>query len=109
MTDAERQEFSKLRHGGSCSVPSYVAVCPECGSTLTIQNDEWNRRTGMPTQSGFTTNCDREEELLDKWTANDDDDRSIGEAGGHRWWQSDWQPVRDAIWNWLKMSAVAAW
>ncbi len=109
MLNINSSQFNQLRHGGYIDIPQSIAVCPECGGALHLQNDEWNAKTGMPTQSGFSLDCMHEEELLDAWADNDEDDRSIEEAGEHRHWQSDWQPVRDRIWEWLKQAAVAAW
>lgn len=91
---------SELLHGGQCDLPESVAVCPECNSPLWIDNNEWNSKTGIPTQSGFSVSCFAEEEIADEWMNNDDDDRPWFEVG-HRHHQSDWQPVHDAVWKWF--------
>ena len=97
--------FASLRHGGECDLPESVAICPECGGKLTIDCNEWDSKTGVPTELGFDVNCEVDEENLDTWMYNDDDDRDMREVG-HRFWQSDWQPVRDAVWEWIKKSAA---
>lgn len=93
--------IESLLHGGICEVPQDVAVCPECGGKLTVDCNEWNAGTGFPIESGFSLSCEAEEELLDDWVGDDTDLRHINEVG-HRHWQSDWQPVRDRVWEWIE-------
>jgi hypothetical protein len=71
-------------------VPKQVAVCPECGGELTARATEWVAGTRQPTESGVEIDClaDMEREFE------------------HRYWQSDWQPVRDAITKWCKARSL---
>jgi hypothetical protein len=66
-----------------------------------IDCDEWDAESGVPTQSGFSLNCHAEEEELDNWTNDENDNRTYREVR-HRYFQSDWQPVRDNVWAWIK-------
>lgn len=80
-----------LWHGKSCEVPKDVAVCPECGGELYVYCHGWHTDTGQPIAADLQINCEVEE-----WILEDDEDAETG----HKWWQSDWQPVRDAIVKW---------
>jgi hypothetical protein len=90
-----------LIHGGDSEIPKDIATCPECGGKLSVDCWEWNSETGVPSQFGFNVSCDAEDEALEDWTWNEDDNRRFTDvAHGHR--QSDWQPVIDAVWDWIK-------
>ena len=93
--------LNALLRGGQCELPPSVATCPECGGKLSVDCNEWDSQTGIPTESGFDVSCDTEEEDLDTWLYNDDDDRDMREVS-HRHWQSDWQPVIDTVWKWIE-------
>ena len=73
-----------LWHGSGCYVPREIAKCPECGSELQAKSNGWVAATGQPNGSDIDVYC-----------ANDPD-------LNHRFWQSDWQPVMDAIRKWCK-------
>jgi hypothetical protein len=47
---------------------------------------EWETATGTPTVEGLQIDCEKE---------TDEDEET-----NHRWWQSEWQPVRDAVAKW---------
>ena len=95
---------SPLLCGGDIvDVPESVAVCPECGSKLYAQCEAWVSDTGQPCRDGVSVSCYREEAAIDEWEQDqdigEDDDRSYYEVA-HRWFQSDWQPVIDAVCKW---------
>ena len=69
-----------LWHGGVVEIPRSVVVCPECGGSLEAECIGWDPDTGQPDEIAIAC-CG-------------DDDRL------HRWWQSDWQEVRDRIAAW---------
>lgn len=71
--------------GSGCYVPREVAICPECEGELAARCIEHEVATGRPIATGIEVDC-----------MNDLRD---GKAG-HRWYQSDWQPVRDVIAKW---------
>lgn len=93
--------LNALLRGGQCELPPSVATCPECGGKLEVDCNEWDSKTGIPTESGFDVSCISEEEDLDTWMYNDDDERDMREVA-HRHWQSDWQPVIDTVWKWIE-------
>lgn len=68
--------------GKGCYVPRDVATCPECNADLTVRSFSWDAETGKPHRAGIDINCDKDPNLK------------------HRWWQTDWQPVVDAIRKW---------
>mgnify|MGYP000903357993 CR=1 FL=1 len=68
-----------------CYVPKLIAVCPECGGELAARSGSWETQTGRPVAESIELDC-----------MNDLRD---GKAG-HRWFQSDWQPVRNRIYRW---------
>ncbi len=73
-----------LWHGVGCYVPPGVAVCPECGLELTARALGYVAATGRPIAASIEIEC-------------------LGDMNGlqsHRWYQSEWQPVRDAIVKW---------
>jgi hypothetical protein len=76
-----------LWHGGGVYVPRSVAVCPECRGELTARAMEWDTETGQPSAVGIEIDCLN---FL------------VHDGVGHRWHQSDWQPVRDAVAKWCK-------
>ena len=79
-------------------VPKHVAVCPECGGGLYAQCEAWVSDSGQPCRDGVSVSCYEEEKALDKWECQDDG-TPVSEVS-HRWWQSDWQPVMDAVCDW---------
>lgn len=68
--------------GARWNVPPDVATCPECGAKLTAQAMAWDELTGQPIGSDLQVDCVKDINMR------------------HRWWQSDWQPVLDAIRKW---------
>ena len=62
-------------------VPQEVAVCPECGGGL------WWQVTTSDGLRDLDVDCEYEEEM--------------GGDTEHRSWQSEWQPVLDAVRRWL--------
>lgn len=65
---------------GITLVPRTVAECPECGAKLRARSHAWDEESGRPLASELQIDC-------------------VKESGRrpHRWWQSDWQPVIDAV------------
>lgn len=72
----------ELNYGGSCLVPHEVANCPECGGQLVAQSYEYEVAGGTPTIGGVVVDCDLDPDYK------------------HRYYQSDWQPVLDAVLKW---------
>lgn len=76
--------------GTRCYVPRSVAVCPECGGELAAHAMSMIAATGQPVASAIEIEC-----------LTDLDGRGETKNGlGHRWFQSDWKPVRDAVAKW---------
>ena len=71
-----------LYHGSGCYTPKTIAICPECDGELYARSFAWDEETGRPIGSALDINCREDPEL------------------NHRWHQSDWQPVIDAIRKW---------
>jgi NMD protein affecting ribosome stability and mRNA decay len=71
-----------LHHGSGCFIPTTVAVCPECGGELYAKSNQWVEATGQPIACDIDIHCHDDEHLT------------------HRYWQSHWQPVIDAIRKW---------
>lgn len=69
------------------AIPIDVAVCPECGHQLWAEATE-HTEEGNPTTGGLYVDC------------------MADHAGKHKHWQSDWQPVRDAIGQWCNAEDV---
>jgi len=70
------------------AVPAEIAVCPECSGSLRVRACAWDEETGLPHAAELEVNCVRErfDGVTRRWN--------------HQWWQSEWQPVRDAITKW---------
>lgn len=68
-------------------VPEEIAVCPECGGNLTWQvtTTDW--------LNDLSLDCEFEE----MW--DEDEKGNVGYV--HRNWQSDWQPVIEAVKAWI--------
>lgn len=77
-----------LWHGKSCEVPKEVAVCPECGGELYVYCHGWHTDTGQPIAADLQIDCENEKVF-------DEDD-----GFEHRWFQSDWQSIKDAVVKW---------
>jgi len=77
-----------LWRGKSSTVPRAIAICPECQGTLAARSLEWDAASGRPEASAIELDCEH--------------DCRGGKT--HRHFQSDWQPVRDAIAKWCKAS-----
>lgn len=71
------------------SVPAFIAVCPECGGAVKVSAHVWDEETGLPLAAELQIDCVRErfDGVTRQWN--------------HRWWQGEWQPVRDAIAKWI--------
>jgi hypothetical protein len=81
---SREQQWRSMRVQG-VYVPKEVAVCPECRGELAARSMEWEAETNRPTEVGIELDC-----------MNDlRDGKRL-----HRWWQSDWQCVRDRIAKW---------
>lgn len=74
---------AKLKHGGHCDIPMAVATCPECGGALYAECQDWEEETGLPIYGSINVDC-----IID------------ADAMDHRYWQSDWQSVVDAVGRW---------
>jgi len=72
--------------GEHVPIPKHVEVCAECGGELVAIINAIEKATGRPVGSEVEIDCENHWRLLD---------------GGHRYWQSDWQPVRDAVEKYL--------
>lgn len=94
----EIYDCNLLLFGGMCSLPTDVAVCPECGARVSVECTAWESESGIPTEISFS--CDQFDEWCNDGYESDDDNLPFDESG-HKWWQSDWQPVRDKMWNWI--------
>ncbi len=70
----------ELRVGQEKRVPRFVAVCPECQSTLCVWSGEVDP-AGKPVKSGLDVRC-------------------VNQFGGHNWSQAIWQPIIDKISAW---------
>lgn len=68
-------------------VPEQIAVCPECGEGLIAECHEHEAESGRPIATGIEVQC------LCRVRAGSFE-------VNHRWHQSQWQPVRDAIAKW---------
>lgn len=84
MEPDQREFWIDMQDG--VEVPRDVAVCPECGGDLWVMAEAWETKTDCPVADSLTIECDKN-------TYGDGTFR-------HRWWQSDWQPVRDAVTKW---------
>jgi ssDNA-binding Zn-finger/Zn-ribbon topoisomerase 1 len=76
--------MTALWHGSGCYVPREVAECPECSGELYARSHSWIEETGQPIAEAIDIGC-----------VNDPD-------CNHRYWQSDWQSIVDAIRKWCK-------
>lgn len=76
--------MTALWHGSGAYVPREVAECPECGGELYAKAMAYVEETGQPVGTGIDIGCVKDPNL------------------NHRWHQSDWQPVVDAIRKWSK-------
>ena len=90
-----------LLFGGTADVPKEIAVCPECGGELYAQACEYETETGIPTECGIELSCEKDDEAMARWE-KDKTGLPMSEFGVHRWWQSDWQPVIDAVTKWAR-------
>ena len=61
-------------------VPESVAVCPECGADLWVEAMEWSVDDDRPIAGSLMVGC-----------------RDASSEVNHRYWQSDWQPIRDKV------------
>jgi peptide methionine sulfoxide reductase MsrB len=93
-----KHNVENIRYGkGVIEIPEKLVLCPECGGTIFIGTDGWDSETGWPTEDSFDYSCEQNEREQQQY--QDDEIEFYNE---HRWWQSDWQPVRDKIWTWLE-------
>ena len=69
------------------AVPQDVAKCPECGSQLEACVDGWSEGSGH----SIDLLCKADEES----------------ESAHRFFQSDWQPVTDAVKAWANSPSAA--
>lgn len=72
-----------LLYGRGAYVPKEVAVCPECDGELMARAHAWDTATGVALAADLQIDCVRDAARMQ-----------------HRYWQSDWQPVRDAVRKW---------
>lgn len=86
---------SELRYGGLAYIPAHVAKCPECASRLYVTSEEWDAATGEPTYFGLALACFEEQLSLEDAATDPSKYPNV-----HRWYQSDWQPIRDAVADW---------
>jgi len=76
-------------------IPERVAVCPECGSKLYVEINEWESETGIPTYAGIYIYCQKEESQFI------DDLIMFGKNySSHCHWQSYWQNTIDKVRKW---------
>jgi len=68
-----------------CYLPREVAACPECGGEIAVRAMSYESQTGRPVAESIEFDCMN--------------DLRCGKLS-HRWFQSDWQPVRDRIYRW---------
>lgn len=85
--------------GKSCLLPRSVRLCPECGHQLYLNCDSWDADTGQPFE--VSVDCCNEE-----WFGDDEPDSKEFPRHCHRYWQSDWQSVRDAVNRWAKVAPI---
>ena len=83
-----KSDLNALLYGGSSYVPTDVAVCPECGAQLHAESTAWGTEHGEPDIGSLLVDCVDDPECE------------------HRHWQSDWQPVIDAIEKWCGATDV---
>ena len=87
----------------TAAVPNDVAVCPECGSALSVEINEWSTEDGRCDGPGeFNVSCSREDDGLEKFVAGEIDEGLYYSDYQERGWQSDWQPVIDRVGRWLE-------
>lgn len=41
-------------------IPKTIAVCPCCGTALSLEVNEWESKTGAPTEAGCYVDCEQE-------------------------------------------------
>jgi hypothetical protein len=92
-------------------IPPAVAVCPECGGWLYIDNyDDLVEEDGKIgtelVDGGMIIFCSEEDRILDAFDKEHPDDDELRRQYEHRAWQSDWQPVHDVVKEWLLVSIV---
>lgn len=75
-------QATRLTDGSPVPVPGLE--CPECGSRVEVGVEAWETDTGIPAEEGCYVGCEMEGE---------------GEEE-HRYFQSDWQEVRDKATAW---------
>lgn len=80
--------LGSIREGRGLYVPPQIAKCPECGEELIAKCLEHEVETGRPVSTGIEIDC-----------------LSFIRDGGfqttmHKFRQSDWQPMRDAVVKW---------
>ena len=87
-----RYEGKRLvKPGDAIFLPSGFR-CPECDEHLSMTVQEWETRTGIPTDAGIDLGCQKEDA-----EAHED-----SPWFGHRHLQSDWQPVIDRVTAWAQ-------
>lgn len=80
-----------VKPGDTVFLPSEFR-CPECDEHLSMTVQEWETRTGIPTDAGVDVGCQRED-------AEAEEGRSWF---GHRRHQSEWQPVVSRVTRWAQ-------
>lgn len=79
--------LGSIREGRGLYVPESIAKCPECGDSLIAECTAWETDTGRPLATSIELSC-----MCDM--------RAGTFEVNHRWSQSKWQPVRDAVVKW---------
>ncbi len=88
---------TQLWGGKWCELPRSVRLCPECGHSLYVNCDSWDTDTGQPFE--VSVDCKNE-----KWFDDEEPDSEELPGFVHRYWQSDWQSVRDEVEAWAKVA-----
>jgi hypothetical protein len=84
--DTAQRQFWKSFHGsGWRTVPGSIAECPECSKTIVVMSHAYDEETNQPIGSALQIEC-------------------VDDESGHRYWQSDWQPVVESVRKWCGAS-----
>lgn len=90
MSDYKGELHSQGVFGSRVSeIPGSISACPECGGKLFAEAIDHIIESGAPTTGGLNVGCIADDDVM-----------------MHRYWQSDWQPVVDAVAKWCGAEEV---
>lgn len=82
------------------TLPTQVALCPECDGQLVLEVDEWEALSRKPTEAGCMVSCWVEKDALDRLICNEIDRYTFKRDYEHQGMFNVWIDVRVEVEEW---------